>query len=64
MGYTEGCGFKVGITICKKTLPKYEISRMLATGKTEKLHGFISKGGKPFSAKLMIKDGAAVFDFT
>ncbi len=64
MGYADGCGFKVGITICKKTIPKYEISRMLATGKTEKMQGFISKAGKPFSARLAVKDGAAVFDFS
>ena len=64
MGYGNGCEFRVGITICKKTIPKGEIMRLLAEGKTAKMRGFISKTGKSFEARLVIKDGAAVFDFT
>ncbi len=64
MGYGSGCEFRVGITICKKTVPKTEVMRLLATGSTAKMRGFISKTGKSFEAKLVLKDGAAVFDFT
>ena len=63
MGYSEGCAFKVGITICKKTIPKTEIIRLLAGGSTIKMRGFISKAGKSFEARLVLRDGAAVFDF-
>ena len=64
MGYGGGCEFRVGITICKKTIPKMEVARLLATGSTAKMRGFISKTGKSFEGKLVIKDGSAVFDFT
>ena len=64
MGYGTGCEFRVGITICKKTIPKTEVMRLLATGSTAKMRGFISKTGKSFEAKLVLKDGAAVFDFS
>lgn len=64
MGYGEGCQFRVGITICKKTIPKTEVMRLLSGGSTIKMRGFISKAGKSFEARLVLKDGAAVFDFT
>ncbi len=63
MGFTDGCEFKVGINVCKKTMPKTEIMRLLAEGSTAFLRGFISKNGKRFDARLVLKDGAAVFDF-
>ena len=63
MGYKGGCTFKIGLTICKKTIPKLEVMRLLATGTTAKMRGFISKSGKSFDARLIIKDGAAVFEF-
>ncbi len=64
MGYKEGCQFRVGVTLCKKTLPISEVRRLLATGSTAKINGFISKNGKSFSSRLIIKDGAVVFDFS
>ena len=63
MGYNDGCSFRVGISICKKSIPINEVARLLATGSTAKMHGFISKAGKAFDGKLVIKDGAAVFSF-
>ena len=63
IGYTEGCDFRIGLAICKKTIPIMEIRRLLATGSTVKLSGFISKTGKTFRGKLVIKDGAVVFSF-
>ena len=64
MGFGSGCEFRVGITICKKTIPKTEVARLLSGGATAKMSGFISKSGKAFDARLVLKDGAAVFDFT
>ncbi len=64
MGYGNGCQFRVGITICKKTIPKTEVIRLLSGGSTIKMRGFISKAGKSFEARLVLKDGAAVFDFS
>ncbi len=64
MGYSEGCEFRMGINICKKDIPILEVKRMFAEGSTSKLYGFISKGGKQFSARLVIKDGTVGFDFS
>ena len=63
MGYKEGCGFRVGINICKKSIPISEVRRLLAEGSTAKISGFISKNGKRFEGRLVIKDGTAVFNF-
>ena len=63
MGYKDGCGFRIGLSICKKTVPIGELRRMLATGTTQKLRGFISKNGKTFEGRLVVKDGSVVFSF-
>ena len=63
MGYADGCQFKMGVRICQRDIPIYEVRRLLAEGKTSKLSGFISKKGKFFSGYLVIKDGEVVFDF-
>ncbi len=63
MGYSEGCTFKVGISICKREIPIIEVTRLLETGETGLITDFISKNGKRFKAKLALKDGAAVFKF-
>ncbi len=63
MGYNDGCKFKMGINICKRDIPISEVRRLLATGETAKLNRFISKKGKFFEAKLVLKDGEVVFDF-
>ena len=63
MGYNEGCTFRVGINICKKSIPINEVRRLLSEGATRKMRGFISKNGKTFEARLVLKDGAAVFNF-
>ena len=64
MGYKDGCQFRIGTNICKRAIPVSEVRRLLATGSSGKISGFISKSGKPFSAKLVIKDGAATLDFS
>ena len=63
MGYKEGCDFRIGLALCKKTIPIGEIRRLLATGSTVKMPGFISKNGKLFSARLVMDDGKVVFNF-
>ena len=63
MGYNDGCKFKMGINICKRDIPISEVRRLLATGETAKLNRFISKKGKFFEAKLVLKDGEVGFDF-
>ena len=63
MGYNDGCDFRIGVNICHRDIPIEEARRLLATGSTVNLDGFISKNGKRFSARLVIKDGNAVFDF-
>ena len=62
-GYKEGCTFKMGISICKKEIPIYEAKRLLCEGATGKLTGFISKSGKRFDARLIVRDKEVVFDF-
>ncbi len=63
IGYREGCEFRLGVNICKKTIPKSEVARLLTTGRTSKMRGFISKHGKSFEASLAVENGKAVFKF-
>jgi len=63
MGYAEGCGFTMGINICQRDIPISEARRLVAEGKTALLRGFISKKGKRFDGRLVLKDGQVVFDF-
>ena len=61
MGYKDGCEFRINLTICKKTLPINEIRRLLATGKTAKMNGFVSKTGKIFSAALAVLINSCIY---
>ena len=63
IGFDEGCKFRVGINICKRDIPISEVRALLTEGKTASLGGFISKNGKYFEARLVLKDGNAVFSF-
>ena len=63
MGFADGCKFKMGVTICRREIPKTEVKRLLETGSTAKMRGFISKNGKSFEAKFVLKDGEAQFSF-
>ncbi len=63
MGYSDGCTFKMGVTICRRDVPISEAARLLATGETALLTDFVSKNGKRFKAKLVLKDGEVVFKF-
>ena len=63
IGYTEGCEFRIGVNICKRDIPIMEISRLLATGQTATLDGFISKKFKRFKAKLVLNKDKVEFKF-
>ena len=63
MGYSDGCTFKMGVTICKRDIPISEAARLLATGETALLTDFISKNGKRFKAKLELKGTDVAFKF-
>ena len=63
MGFSKGCEFRVPFTLCRRPLLSKEVYSLLKDGKTNKLYGFYSRAGKPFSASLLIRDGQVVFDF-
>ena len=63
MGYSDGCTFKMGVNICKRDIPITEAARLLATGETLLLTDFVSKTGKRFKAKLVLKGGDVGFKF-
>ena len=63
MGYKDGCTFRIGTQICRRPIPKNEVSRLLATGETAWLRGFVSKNGKTFDGKLVLTDGEVKFSF-
>ena len=63
-GYRDGCKFRVGFTICGRTISIANVRMLLHDGKTAKIQGFVSKNGKPFDAVLKLVDGDAKFDFS
>ncbi len=63
MGYKDGCDFKIGLSICARAVPKTAVQVLLATGRSPKLRGFISKTGRTFDGTLILREGEAVFDF-
>ena len=57
------CKFKLSKTILGREIPIEQAKRLLTTGKTDLLDGFISKRGRPFSAYLKLEDGKVGFEF-
>ena len=58
------CKFKIGKMIAQLPIDRAQAAKLLANNKTELLHNFISRAGRPFSAYLVIEDpGKVVFDF-
>ena len=49
--------------ILGREIPKEQAQKLLTTGKTGLLEGFISKRGRPFSAYLKVEDGKVGFEF-
>jgi DNA topoisomerase-3 len=64
VGSNRTCDFRSGRTILQRPIERVQMSRLLATGKTELLHKFVSKKGRPFSAYLVRQpDGKIGFEF-
>src|SRR6266567_3509168 len=59
----QPCKFKLSKTILGRAIPKEQAQKLLTTGKTDLLEGFISKRGRPFSAYLKLEDGKVGFEF-
>jgi DNA topoisomerase-3 len=61
---TRRCDFRSGRVILQRPIEPEEIKKLLATGKTDLLHRFISRKGRPFSAFLVRgADGKIGFEF-
>ncbi|HEY9446226.1 MAG TPA: DNA topoisomerase III [Burkholderiales bacterium] len=58
------CDFRSGKIILQRNIEPEQMKKLLAEGKTDLLHGFISKKGRPFSAFLVRgPDGKIGFEF-
>ncbi|HEX4706485.1 MAG TPA: DNA topoisomerase 3 [Candidatus Udaeobacter sp.] len=57
------CKFKLSKTILGREISKEQAQKLLSTGKTDLLEGFISKRGRPFAAYLKLEDGKVGFEF-
>jgi len=63
-GPSKTCDFRTGKVILQRTIERDQIAKLLTAGKTDLLHKFISKKGRPFSAYLVTgKDGKVGFEF-
>jgi DNA topoisomerase-3 len=61
---TRACKFKMGKVILQQPVPREQAAKLLESGKTDLLGGFISKAGRPFPAYLVMDDnGKVTFDF-
>ncbi len=65
-GYREkGCRFGIRSVICSRVISVSNVKKLLETGKSYKIEGFISpRTGKSFSSYLVLRDGRAEFDFS
>ncbi len=63
-GYREGCKFSTGNVICGKVISVENMKKLLESGTTDLISGFVSKRtGKDFSARLVVENGKVVFKF-
>jgi DNA topoisomerase-3 len=64
VGPARSCDFRSGRIILQRPIEIEQIQKLLATGKTDLLHRFISRKGRPFSAFLARgADGKVGFEF-
>ncbi len=61
--YKNGCKFSMSKTICQRTISISNVRMLLASGRTSKIQGFVSKNGKSFDAFLKLDNGKVIFDF-
>lgn len=63
-GFRDGCKFFVNSVICQRVISKANVEKLLQTGKTYKIEGFISpKSKKKFDAFLKLENGKVIFEF-
>ena len=60
---TKTCSFRISKFILQREIPKEQVQKLIATGKTDLLPKFISKKGRPFSAHLKLENGKVGFEF-
>jgi DNA topoisomerase III len=54
VGPNRPCDFRSGKIILQRSIERDQMKKLLETGKTDLLHKFISKKGRPFSAYLVV----------
>jgi DNA topoisomerase-3 len=57
------CKFRMGKSLCQKEIPREQVEKLLAAGKTDLIPRFISKKGRPFSAYLKLEGDKVGFEF-
>ena len=57
------CEFSLYKTVCRHTVTEKELAALLSGEATEYSEDYISKAGKPFTARLRLKDGRIAFEF-
>jgi DNA topoisomerase-3 len=58
------CAFRTGKIVLQREMEKAQVLKLIETGRTDLLHKFISKKGRPFSAFLVVGEGGKVgFEF-
>jgi ribosomal protein S27AE len=63
-GVAKSCKFRTGKIILQQEISTEQVKKLLATGKTDLLKGFISnKTKRKFEAFLVLKDGKTAFEF-
>jgi len=62
---TPACKFRMGKTLCQREIPREQVEKLIADGKTGLIQRFISKKGRPFSAFLTLDKttGKVGFEF-
>lgn len=64
VGPNRSCSFRTGKIILQRPIEAEQVAKLLNEGKTDLLHRFISKKGRPFSAFLVKQpDGKIGFEF-
>ncbi|MFO1362757.1 MAG: DNA topoisomerase III [Burkholderiales bacterium] len=64
VGPARTCDFRTGKIILQRAIEPEQVTKLLTAGKTDLLHKFISKKGRPFSAFLARQpDGRIGFEF-
>jgi DNA topoisomerase-3 len=64
VGGGRTCDFRSGRIILQRPIEREQMTKLLSTGRTELLHKFVSKKGRPFSAYLVRQpDGKIGFEF-